>query len=224
MTLKTKSMQFKAEAVKDDGFFSGYCNVFDVEDSCGDIVRKGAFIDSINDWQAKGKMPPILWQHNRGEVIGVWTKLFEDETGLYGEGKLLINDVAKAKEAHALLKHGAIDGLSVGYYTKEYSYDVENEIYNLLKLDLREISVVTFPANGDSRIDNVKSILQKGELPTLPEFEKFLREAGFSKSQATAIAGQGLRKLLGEPDRQQSANDEDAKSALDILNNSMKDW
>lgn len=224
MTLKTKSMHFKAEAVKDDGFFSGYCNVFDVEDSCGDIVRKGAFIDSINDWQAKGKMPPILWQHNRGEVIGVWTKLFEDETGLYGEGKLLINDVAKAKEAHALLKHGAIDGLSIGYYTKEYSYDVENEIYNLLKLDLREISVVTFPANGDSRIDNVKSILQKGELPTLPEFEKFLREAGFSKSQATAIAGQGLRKLLGEPDRQQSANDEDAKSALDILNNSMKDW
>lgn len=199
MTLKTKDISFKAEAVKDDGFFSGYCNVFDVEDSYGDVVRKGAFIESINDWQAKGKMPPVLWQHNRSEVIGVWTKLFEDDHGLYGEGRLLINDVAKAKEAHALLKHGAIDGLSIGYYTKEYSYDVENEIYNLLKLDLREVSIVTFPANTDSTIDNVK--FNKEQLPSLPEFEKFLREAGFSKSQATAIAGHGLRPLLqGEPD------------------------
>lgn len=199
MTLKTKDISFKAEAVKDDGFFSGYCNVFDVEDSYGDVVRKGAFIESINDWQAKGKMPPVLWQHNRSEVIGVWTKLFEDDHGLYGEGRLLINDVAKAKEAHALLKHGAIDGLSIGYYTKEYSYDVENEIYNLLKLDLREVSIVTFPANTDSTIDAVK--FNKEQLPSLPEFEKFLREAGFSKSQATAIAGHGLRPLLqGEPD------------------------
>lgn len=215
MSLKTKDMLFKAEAVKDDGFFSGYCNVFNVEDSYGDIVRKGAFVESINEWQAKGKMPPILWQHDRGEVIGIWTKLYEDDHGLYGEGQLLINDVARAKEAHALLKYGAIDGLSIGYYTKEWSYDAENEIYNLLKLDLREVSVVTFPANTDSRIDNVKSLLESGQLPTLPEFEKFLREAGFSKTQATAIAGHGLRKLLqGEPD---GKTQQDVSEALAIL-------
>ena len=216
MSLKTKDMQFEVKAVQDDGFFSGYCNVFDVVDSYGDIVRKGAFVESINAWQAKGKMPPILWQHDRGEVIGVWTKLYEDDHGLYGEGKLLINDVARAKEAHALLKHQAIDGLSIGYYTKEYSYDVENEIYNLLKLDLREVSIVTFPANTDSCIDTVKSILEQGELPTLAEFEKFLRDAGFSKSQATAIAGHGLRQLLGEPVSEKQQND-DAKQALEIL-------
>lgn len=216
MNLKTKDMQFEVKAVKDDGFFSGYCNVFDVVDSYGDIVRKGAFVESINAWQAKSKMPPILWQHDRNEVIGVWTKLYEDDHGLYGEGKLLVNDVARAKEAHALLKHGAIDGLSIGYYTKEYSYDVENEIYNLLKLDLREVSIVTFPANTDSRIDTVKSILEQGELPTLAEFEKFLRDAGFSKSQATVIAGHGLRQLLGEPVSEKQQND-DAKQALEIL-------
>lgn len=209
MTLKTKDICFKAEAVHDDGFFSGYCSVFDVEDSYGDIVRKGAFIDSLNAWQAKGKMPPVLWQHGRSEVIGVWTKLYEDEKGLYGEGKLLINDVAKAKEAHALLKHGAIDGLSIGYYLKEYSYDTENEIYNLLKLDLREVSVVTFPANTDSLVDSVK--FQKDNLPTLPEFEKHLRDVGFSKSQATAIAGHGLRSLLqGEPESK-TTSDKNAK-------------
>ena len=220
MAIQTKDfMNFKAETVSEDGFFSGYCNVFDVEDSYGDVVRKGAFVDSLNEWQAKGKLPPILWQHDKATVLGVWTKLYEDEKGLYGEGQLLINDVAKAKEAHALLKHGAIDGLSIGYYVKEYSIDNEKHVYNLLKLDLREISIVTFPANTDSRIDAVKSHLAKGELPSLSDFEKFLREAGFSKSQATAIAGHGLRQLLGEPVVKETAADQDAKRALEILKN-----
>ena len=219
MSLKTKDMQFEVKAVQDDGFFSGYCNVFDVVDSYGDIVRKGAFVESINTWQAKGKMPPILWQHDRGEVIGVWTKLYEDDHGLYGEGKLLINDVARAKEAHALLKHQAIDGLSIGYYTQKWAFDEQTGNTDLLQLDLREVSVVTFPANTDSRIDTVKSTLEKGELPTLAEFEKFLRDAGFSKSQATAIAGHGLRQLLGEPVVKETAADQDAKRALEILKN-----
>lgn len=219
MNLKTKDMQFEVKAVQDDGFFSGYCNVFDVVDSYGDIVRKGAFVESINAWQAKGKMPPILWQHDRGEVIGVWTKLYEDDHGLYGEGKLLVNDVAKAQEAHALLKHQAIDGLSIGYYTQKWAFDEQTGNTDLLQLDLREVSVVTFPANIDSRIDTVKSTLEKGELPTLAEFEKFLRDAGFSKSQTTAIAGHGLRQLLGEPVVKETAADQDAKRALEILKN-----
>ena len=86
MAIKTKDfMNFKAETVSEDGFFSGYCNVFDVEDSYGDVVRKGAFVDSLNEWQAKGKLPPILWQHDKATVLGVWTKLYEDDKGLYGE-------------------------------------------------------------------------------------------------------------------------------------------
>lgn len=217
--LKTKTIDFEVKAVSDDGFFSGYCSVFDVEDSYGDVVKAGAYAESIKEWSAKNKMPPILWQHNRSEVIGVWTKLVEDEHGLYGEGRLLVNDVAKAKEAHALMKHGAIDGLSIGYRVKKWSYNEDEEVLELLEIDLKEISVVTFPANEDSRIDNVKSTLLKGELPTLPEFEKFLREAGFSKSQATAIAGHGLRKLIqGEPETKESANT-DVSDALDILKN-----
>ncbi|MDO5769448.1 MAG: HK97 family phage prohead protease [Psychrobacter sp.] len=199
--LKTKDVNFEVKAVSDDGLFSGYCSVFDVIDSYGDVVKKGAYAETIKAWQAKNKMPPILWQHNRGEVIGVWTKLYEDEHGLYGEGRLLVNDVARAKEAHALMKHGAIDGLSIGYRVKKWSYNEDDEVLELLEIDLKEVSVVTFPANEDSLIDNVKSTLMKGDLPTLPEFEKFLREAGFSKTQATAIAGHGLRQLLqGEPD------------------------
>ena len=207
--LKTKQISFDVKAIEDDGTFSGYCSVFDVEDSYGDVVKAGAYAETIKEWAEKGKMPPVLWQHARGDVLGVWTKLVEDEKGLYGEGQLLIKDVAKAREAHALMKHGAIDGLSIGYRVRKWSYNEEDGVLELLDIDLKEISIVTFPANEVSLVDNVKNTLENGDIPSLPEFEKFLRDAGgFSKSQATAIAGHGLRPLIqGEPEAKQSAND-----------------
>lgn len=199
--LKTKDLTFHTKSIEENGVFSGYCNVFDIKDSYGDIVRKGAFTESLKHWQQKNKLPPVLWSHDRDQPIGVWTKLCEDGHGLYGEGKLLINDIARAKEVHALMKSGAIDGLSIGYRLNKWQYDEKAKILDVLAVDLHEISIVTFPANEDSRINEVKNTLLQGKLPTLPEFEKFLRESGFSKTQATAIAGHGLRKLLqGEPE------------------------
>ena len=196
--MNKKDLSFEIKAVSDDGFFSGYASVFDNVDSYGDIVRKGAFVESIGEWEAKGKMPPILWNHDPSDPIGVYTKMQEDDKGLFVEGRLLIDDVPRAKQTHALMKAGVIDGLSIGYRVKEYLYNVDEEVTDLIKLSLREVSIVTFPANPETRIEAVKSRLDAGELPTLPEFEKFLREAGFSKSQATAIAGHGLRKLLSD--------------------------
>ena len=196
--MNKKDLSFEIKAVSDDGLFSGYASVFDNVDSYGDIVRKGAFVESISEWEAKGKMPPILWNHDPSDPIGVYTKMQEDDKGLFVEGRLLIDDVPRAKQTHALMKAGVIDGLSIGYRVKEYLYNVDEEVTDLIKLSLREVSIVTFPANPDTRIEAVKSRLDAGELPTLPEFEKFLREAGFSKSQATAIAGHGLRKLLSD--------------------------
>ena len=196
--MNKKDLSFEIKAVSDDGLFSGYASVFDNVDSYGDIVRKGAFVESIGEWESKGKMPPILWNHDPSDPIGIYTKMQEDEKGLYVEGKLLIDDVPRAKQTHALMKAGVIDGLSIGYRVKEYLYNVDEEVTDLIKLSLREVSIVTFPANPETRIEAVKSRLDAGELPTLPEFEKFLREAGFSKSQATAIAGHGLRKLLSD--------------------------
>ena len=196
--MNKKDLSFEIKAVSDDGLFSGYASVFDNVDSYGDIVRKGAFVESISEWEAKGKMPPILWNHDPSDPIGIYTKMQEDDKGLFVEGRLLIDDVPRAKQTHALMKAGVIDGLSIGYRVKEYLYNVDEEVTDLIKLSLREVSIVTFPANPETRIEAVKSRLDAGELPTLPEFEKFLREAGFSKSQATAIAGHGLRKLLSD--------------------------
>lgn len=154
--MRDKSQPLEIKAVNEDGFFSGYCNVFDVVDGYGDITRKGAFAESLKDWQARGKLPPVLWQHKHDEPIGIWTKLVEDEKGLYGEGQLLIHDVPKAREVYALIKAGVIDGLSIGYRTEKYAYNDDGTM-DLLQLKLREVSIVTIPANEPSTIDAVKA-------------------------------------------------------------------
>lgn len=205
-----KSFNLEIKAVQEDGFFSGYGAVFGNIDWYNDVILPGAFTASIAKWRAKNKMPPVLWNHNDSEPIGVYTNIYEDEKGLYVEGKLLINDVPRAKSTHALLKAGAIDGLSIGYSTKKANQQT-NGVRELVEVDLSEISIVTQPANERSLITSVKSKLDDGELPTLPEFEKFLRESGFSKNQATAIASKGLRSLLSE-------SEEEIKEAKSISN------
>lgn len=211
--MNRKSFNLEIKTVQEDGFFSGYGAVFGNIDWYNDVILPGAFTKSLEKWASKNKFPPVLWNHNDGEPIGVYTKIYEDKKGLYVEGKLLIDDVPRAKSTHALLKAGAIDGLSIGYITKKANQQT-NGIRELVELGLGEISIVTTPANEESLITFVKSKLVGGELPSLPEFEKFLRESGFSKTQATAIAGKGLRYLLSESEDAEK----EAKSVDNILN------
>ncbi|MEN3969942.1 MULTISPECIES: HK97 family phage prohead protease [Acinetobacter] len=208
-----KSFNFELKAVQEDGFFSGYGAVFGNVDWYNDVILPGAFKASLEKWQSKNKMPPVLWNHNDSEPIGVYTQIYEDEKGLFVEGKLLIDDVPRAKSTYALLKAGAIDGLSIGYSTKKANQQ-GNGVRELIEVDIGEISIVTQPANDRSLITSVKNKLEDGELPTLPEFEKFLRESGFSKSQSTAIASKGLRSLLSESEEQIK----EAKSVSNALN------
>ena len=179
----------------------------------------GAFSDSLADLAAKGRPVPVLWQHRSSSPIGVWDKLVEDSKGLLGEGTLLTADVAQAKEAHALLKAKAVTGLSIGYWVRNSSYDEKTGIRTLTKLDLVEISLVTFPANDDARVDAVKMKLAHGALPTLPEFEGILREAGFSKTQAAVIANRGLKHLLDRSESEGAGETEAAKGLTELLGN-----
>ena len=86
--------------------------------------------------------------------------------------------------------------MSIGYRLKKYERDTDTDTTDLLEIDLWEVSLVTFPANEAATFSSVKDALAAGSLPSLSEFEQFLRDAGFSKSQATAVAGYGLRQLL----------------------------
>ena len=199
--MKTKHFDvgFEIKAVNADGTVEGYGSVFGVRDNYDDVIAKGAFVQSLKDHKAAGTMPAMLWQHDADKPIGVWTEMVEDEKGLRIKGQLAMETV-KGKEAHALLKMGALNGLSVGFMSKEWAYDRETEVRTLTAIDLWEVSLVTFPANEKARVTNVKSA---DELQAPKDAEKVLRDAGFSKSDATAFVSRVMR--MGEV-RSDSAN------------------
>lgn len=218
--MEIKSTQFEVKEIRADGTFAGYGSVFGNIDSYDDVIVKGAFKDTLNKARAKGRMPALLWQHDTSKPIGVFTSMVEDEYGLYVEGKLLKDDVAQAKEAYALLKAGALSGMSIGFYIKDGRMDTESGLRYLTEIDLFEVSLVTFPANDDARITGVKQLkTQAGELPSIKEFEAFLRDAGgFSRGQAKAIAGHGYRAL----ERDAQSDETDAVNSLQSLVASLK--
>jgi HK97 family phage prohead protease len=215
MTVLHKSIELELKSLTDAGNFSGYGSVFNVVDKGGDIVAPGAFAESLATWQKNGRTVPVLWQHQPDQPIGAWEDLKEDDHGLLGTASLWLDDAPYARLAHRGMKSKAITGLSIGYRVKDYSVNKETGVYTLQKLDLVEISVVTNPMNDDARVADVKSMLAAGRVPTVREFEDFLREAGFSKSQAALVANGGLSKLSrGEPGGEQS---DELKSLLDHI-------
>jgi hypothetical protein len=154
--LDTKDFSFQIKAVNDDGHFSGYASVFDVVDGDYDVVVKGAFAESLASWEARKALPALLWQHRQSEPIGVYTKMVEDSVGLYVEGRLALK-TARGAEAHELMKMGAVSGLSIGFVSRDDSYDRVTSVRTLKKVDLWEVSVVTFPANDAARVNGVKA-------------------------------------------------------------------
>jgi HK97 family phage prohead protease len=212
MSLKIRDFDLEVKSVDSNGHFSGYASVFGVVDSYNEIVAPGAFIDSIADRKAKNRKLPTLWQHRSDMPIGAYDVFKEDEKGLYVEGQLLVKDVALARESLALMKAGVVTGLSIGYWVRASTYDEKTSIRTLTQVDLEEVSLVTFPANDDARVEAVKLKLAHGGLPTIPEFERVLRDAGFSRSQAATIAAYGLKHLLR--DAEEPAN---AAAASDLV-------
>lgn len=215
--LKVRDFDFDVKAVGDDGTFSGYGSVFGNVDSYGEVVAKGAFIESLRDLKNKGRPVPVLWQHRSGEPIGAWDNLREDDHGLWGDGRILLDAGEMEKRAYAHMKARTVTGLSIGYWVRESSYDEKTGVRTLTKLDLVEISLVTFPANEDARVEAVKFKLAHGELPTNREMERFLREAGFSKSRAAGFVTHGLPELR----RRESERDQTITPALKGLSDTL---
>ena len=193
---RQRDMSFKTETVTEDGHFTGYASVFGVVDSYREVVAPGAFTESLARINSSGNTLPALWQHDRASPIGGYDKLVEDERGLYVEGFLLKDDIPLARTAYVTMERRIVTGLSIGYYVEGESWNEKDRILTLTKVDLQEVSIVTFPANDESRIDAVKMKLARNILPTMRELEICLREQGFSRSQAAAIAERGYKAVL----------------------------
>ncbi len=150
--MKKNSYQFEIKSLAETGVISGYASVFNVEDSHCDLITSGAFSNSIINHK-KLKNIKLLWQHQQEYPIGIIENISEDQYGLHIEAKLLL-EVDKAREAYALIKAGAINGLSIGFEVEKYHH-IKN-VRIITQINLWEISLVTFPANNLAQINNFK--------------------------------------------------------------------
>lgn len=186
--------------------FSGYGAMFGNVDAYGDVIMAGAFQESLANARKTGLWPSMLSQHGGWGMgaddltpVGVWTDLSEDGRGLKVAGKLA--DTPRGHELYKLMKMSprpAINGLSIGYIAKEWTArsKPDEPRRTLKKIDLIEISLVTFPANGKARVQAVKAI---EELQQLSDVERYLRESGgYSRSEAVALVSR--IKSLGQGD------------------------
>jgi len=187
----------------EDGTVEGYGSMFGVRDAYDDVIAAGAFAASLAAHKAAGTMPAMLWQHSSAEPIGVWTEMVEDAKGLKIKGQLALT-TARGKEAHELLKMGALNGLSIGFMSRQWEYDRDTDIRTLTEVDLWEVSLVTFPANQAARVTNVKAG-DIAELKTVRQLERALRDAGLSEGAAKAFVAQAKRIAADERDAQDAA-------------------
>lgn len=202
-----RDFAFELKAINEDGTFEGYGSVFGVKDSYDEIVEQGAFTETLAAHKSKGTLPALLWQHRGGEPIGVYTSMEEDSVGLKVAGQLALKTVRGA-EAYELLKMKAISGLSIGFVSREDAYDRVTRIRTLKKVDLWEVSLVTFPANDAARIQGVKGI---EELQNIRDAERLLRDSGFSRTEAVAFVSRV--KSLGQRD----AEGDELKALIDAV-------
>ena len=136
--------------VTDGSVIESYASYFGLKDKGGDVVQAGAYGASLKALAAKGGSVKMLWQHDPAQPIGVWDIVRADARGLYVKGRLL-TDVAKGREAMALIGAGAIDGLSIGYRTVKAQKDGKGQRL-LSELELWEVSLVTFPMLPSARV------------------------------------------------------------------------
>jgi len=151
-----------------DGTIEGYASLFGEVDQARDMVMPGAFAKTL---QQRGlRKIPMLFQHDPAEPVGVWLELVEDFRGLLARGRL-IPDVARGRELLALLRAGAVDGLSIGYRTVRGQIDPRTRVRRLYQVDLWEISIVTFPLLDGARVAAVKDAPRVSRLREAAERE-----------------------------------------------------
>lgn len=178
--------ELKADA--DARTVEGWASTFGNVDSDNDIIAPGAFMESL-----KGRMPKMLWQHNSGQPIGVWTQAQETAQWLYVKG--VISKTQLGNDVYQLAQDGAIDSMSIGFAIEKYSLDATTGTRTIQQCDLWEVSLVTFPANEMAKITGVK-----GKPETERDLEKYLRDAGFSRSDAKKIVAGGYKALTDQRD------------------------
>ena len=204
------NLGFEIKEIKNDSMnFVAYGSATGVKDRDDDVIERGAYQKVINKAQQTGKYPKLLYQHNYKEVIGVIEGLKEDGKGLLVNGRFI--DTTKGRDAYTEVKEGAIDSMSIGFIVGDSVIDRDQvRIIKEVK-DLLEISFVTFPANEEATVVQVK---QKDGIINARGLEKLLRdETNFSRNESKRFISGGISAL-----KQRDAEISEEKQNIELVN------
>lgn len=198
-TLNFSNVDLKMDG--DAGTFSGYASVWGGVDIYGDTILKGAFSKTLVKY-----MPKMFYNHDWGMPIGKWTSAIEDNYGLFVKGELTPG-IALSADVRAAMKHGTLDGLSIGGYIKKDGYE-KTESGRIISewASLLEISPVVFPADNAAKISSAKNIDFETLLPECKsekDIERLLRDSGLGRWEAMAIVSR-VRELSKRSDSGES--------------------
>jgi hypothetical protein len=204
----------------DSGVFAGYASVWDGVDSYNDTIKKGAYLETLKTYG----LPKMFYNHQHDLPVGKYTNADETAKGLWVEGEITAG-IGRASDMHAALKHGTLDGLSVGGVVAKDGYTIaEKGIRVIHKWHyLMEISPVVFPADDNAKIDmsSVKSMDFEALLPECKserDIERLLRDAGLGKRDAMALVSRA-KTIFGGRDASQDGDDKAMATILQRLQN-----
>jgi HK97 family phage prohead protease len=206
---------FTVEALKEsDGTFSGKGMVFNTEHPTSswllgpewkDKVLPGAFEETLAAHAKAGTKPLMLYMHERGNMPGVWNEVKELKSHLAVSGQVSKSAVtASGVTLLELMKMGAMTGLSIGFKPTEFKLDEKKKLREIMKVELREISIVDEPGNGPSRITDIKRDMRG--------LEAGLRALGLSQTDAKALLAEGFDALRDEDDETETQPEPEAKA------------
>lgn len=152
--MEHKRLQFKALNTDqaEQGIFEGHASVWDIVDSEGDVVERGAFAKTITEGAAKDGVPILILHNDQLLPVGKTLALREDDEGLYVKG--YISPTSMGNDVRILIRDGVLDELSIGYVVVRHK--MEGSIRHLQEVELPEISVVTWAANSAAKITGYK--------------------------------------------------------------------
>lgn len=142
-------VQIETKILTDDnGAISALAWPFATADRVGDMIQKGAF--------ASVSLPlPMLFGHDQNDPIGVWDEAEEKADGLHLKGRLLVDDLPRAREVRALVQAGAVRGISIGFLTNKAT-PRKPRGRTITDLNLMEASLVVIPMHPGAQVTSAK--------------------------------------------------------------------
>jgi uncharacterized protein len=178
----------------ESGQFEGYGSTFGNVDLGGDVVMKGAFRKSLQQYKTEGQLPQMFWMHKPDQIPGKWLDMSEDSKGLKVKGELLPTSIGN--DVKILMGAKAVRALSIGFsLDTQDAYEFRDGVRLLHEINLWEVSPVSMPMNPKAKISAVKALLHKqgiGLADFKRQLEEWFREKGLSKSQSIALASRAL--------------------------------